>query len=987
MKKHVWFTRIVSIALCLCCLFALAVAEVDQCSHDSWNDDKCVNCGYVCPHTNKEQTNDSFLIESTIRKEYVHPDYHAIYGTLGYDAECTVCHKTFSNVPQQENYFYNNEDHDFDSNYTCKGCGYTCKHSSFDYQGLCSYCGFQCPHGSYSTNAYGAVVCNMCGLQCSHNWQKNGDSVTCTRCNTSCTHTAERSNVISTQSRANYDQLGATQHRKTPYVHRLYNCNMCRFNWEGDVYDEEPVNENHSFVSGACSLCKYVCLYTSWNGGTCSVCGYTCSEHNYVNGVCSTCGAGCPHEHSEKQHGTWLNSVYTILDEEKHHAKYDYADVYTCTDCGKDYTVLVERGREDDEEHEWLMRPNAGLTGCSFCGAKKPCESHAEGSVVSTTDGDKTYTSTAAGHVASFVRTTVYKCSTCDWNYTVDETVTEAQAAHSFSGSTCSVCGYTCSEHNYVNGVCSTCGAGCPHEHSEKQHGTWLNSVYTILDEEKHHAKYDYADVYTCTDCGKDYTVLVERGREDDEEHEWLMRPNAGLTGCSFCGAKKPCESHAEGSVVSTTDGDKTYTSTAAGHVASFVRTTVYKCSTCDWNYTVDETVTEAQAAHSFSGSTCTVCGYTCSEHNYVNGVCSICGYGCAHANAAYNGTDTNKVKSYVDNRDGTHTYSYEVWHNYECPSCKSVTEEYFETVTETKTHDYGSDNLSETCVICGAKKACATHTKTGVVNQTDGEKTYTSQNETQHYAVYDRTTLYDCGVCGWQFSETVQMTDAPTGHTFDQDGVCTLCSHVCKHSYESDVMICPYCGMQAPTKVEEKTVEKALDELPQESKQALAEAGLDTAEKITEKLVETAAEQGYSQEKAVVVDVTLQVQVTDTETNEKKWVEVTTENFPSDGLEVTFDPPEGTNVDDYSFVVVHMFTSPEKAGQVEVLTPTVRDGKLVVTFSALSPVSISWKEKTEIVVNLPKTGDDSRLLLWVALLSISIAVTAVLVMKKRSRT
>lgn len=71
MKKHVWFTRIVSIALCLCCLFALAVAEVDQ-EADS-----------KCPHTNKIPTTDSFLIESTIRKEYVHRAYHAIYGTLG----------------------------------------------------------------------------------------------------------------------------------------------------------------------------------------------------------------------------------------------------------------------------------------------------------------------------------------------------------------------------------------------------------------------------------------------------------------------------------------------------------------------------------------------------------------------------------------------------------------------------------------------------------------------------------------------------------------------------------------------------------------------------------------------------------------------------------------------------------------------------------------------------------------------------------------
>ena len=140
---------------------------------------------------------------------------------------------------------------------------------------------------------------------------------------------------------------------------------------------------------------------------------------------------------------------------------------------------------------------------------------------------------------------------------------------------------------------------------------------------------------------------------------------------------------------------------------------------------------------------------------------------------------------------------------------------------------------------------------------------------------------------------------------------------------------------------------------------------------------------QGFVEEQVQVVDVTLQVQVKNKEDGKAEWVEVTPDNFPNEGLEVTFDPPAGTNVNDYNFVVVHMFTSPDKAGQVEVLTPTVRDGKLVVKFSALSPVSISWKAKPQSAASLPQTGDDSMLLLWIALLTVCVAVLAT---KKRSR-
>ena len=642
-----------------------------------------------------------------------------------------------------------------------------------------------------------------------------------------------------------------------------------------------------------------------------------CESHVYdKDGVCTVCGFTCDHADSTK-HGTRLNAVYTDLGNTVgHNAKYDYAEEYECNTCKATRVVLIEAGREEEvEEHEWILRPNANLDTCGFCGAKKPCDVH-----------------------------------------TFNE-----------------------------KGICTVCNYGCDHSNSTKHDDVdWLNRQHTCLDETYHHVVFDAAEKYTCNDCGYEYHKVIAAGSQEDEKHEWFARPDAGLTSCSLCGAKKPCDTHTEGDVVSTTNGTKTYTSSAAGHVASYTRTTVYKCSTCEWNFTKVETITEAQAAHTFSGSTCTVCKYTCSAHSYENGVCATCGHTCDHAGAKHNNTGTSKLKSFVDHRDGTHTRTFEVWHNYECPTCKHVFEKYIEMGTETEPHDYGHDGSKENCVVCNAKKACATHTKSSVAKETDGEKTYPEMgiDYTHHTAVFERTTLYNCDVCGWQFSEKQTVMEPKEKHTY-VDGVCTVCANVCGHEYDTDAMFCKHCGMQAPTKVKETTVEKAFETLPEESKEALAKVNLDTPEKITEKLTETVAKQGFVEEQVQVMDVTLQVQVVNETTKEKEWVEVTPENFPTEGLEVTFDPPAGTNVNDFNFVVVHMFTSPGKAGQVEVLTPTVRDGKLVVKFSALSPVSISWKAKPQSAAGLPQTGDDSMILLWAALLGVSCMA---LVLRKRSR-
>jgi len=435
------------------------------------------------------------------------------------------------------------------------------------------------------------------------------------------------------------------------------------------------------------------------------------------------------------------------------------------------------------------------------------------------------------------------------------------------------------------------------------------------------------------------------------------------------------CE-HSKDKTVSTTDSTKSYTSTAEGHVGSYTHTTVYHCNKCDSDFSESETITEAQAAHTFSGNVCSICKYTCS-HSYVDGVCSVCGHTCDHTGAAHNGTGTSKLTSFVDHRDGTHTRTFEVWHNYECPTCKHVFEKYIEMGTATEPHEYENG----ICHVCGAKPACETHTKSSVAKVTDGEKTYPEMgiDYTHHAAAFERTTLYNCNVCGWQFSETETVIEAPEKHSFTDD-VCTVCGHVCDpHLHEDGDMFCTYCGMQAETDVKESTIEEAL---AQGIPPALEEKGIDTVEEVVEALTEHIVAEEYSEEQTKVMDIELVVTVTDAEGNTKD-VKVTEENFPRAGLEVVFDPPAGTNVNDYTFLVSHLVTTGDKAGTVETVTTTIRDGKIVAKFMSLSPVSISWKAKPQAVATLPQTGDDSMLLMWAALLAISCTA---LFARKRSR-
>ena len=122
----------------------------------------------------------------------------------------------------------------------------------------------------------------------------------------------------------------------------------------------------------------------------------------------------------------------------------------------------------------------------------------------------------------------------------------------------------------------------------------------------------------------------------------------------------------------------------------------------------------------------------------------------------------------------------------------------------------------------------------------------------------------------------------------------------------------------------------------------SLKEAGYDTPKKIEDELKQESSKE-FASDNLVVYDVTLKVS-TD---GGKTWQKATDENFPKDGLEVSFDLPEGITAEtanQYTFLISHM----KDDATVELLTPVLKDGKLTVTVKSLSPFGISWKAKEQ---------------------------------------
>ena len=72
------------------------------------------------------------------------------------------------------------------------------------------------------------------------------------------------------------------------------------------------------------------------------------------------------------------------------------------------------------------------------------------------------------------------------------------------------------------------------------------------------------------------------------------------------------------------------------------------------------------------------------------------------------------------------------------------------------------------------------------------------------------------------------------------------------------------------------------------------------------------------------------------------KWVEVTDDNFPPNGVDVKLDYPQNTDRKD-TFQIVHMLTKSGREGEIEKITPENKSDGLHFHVDSLSPFGVSW--------------------------------------------
>lgn len=126
---------------------------------------------------------------------------------------------------------------------------------------------------------------------------------------------------------------------------------------------------------------------------------------------------------------------------------------------------------------------------------------------------------------------------------------------------------------------------------------------------------------------------------------------------------------------------------------------------------------------------------------------------------------------------------------------------------------------------------------------------------------------------------------------------------------------------------------------------EVLQQQGIDSEEIILERFFQAIANkaEGYELENILLYDVIYKI----SNDGETTWEEVSANNFPEGGVVVTIPYPEGTNKENYDFVIGHMITVANNElnpGDIEFPEVTKNDDGLQFTAISLSPISISWK-------------------------------------------
>lgn len=218
---------------------------------------------------------------------------------------------------------------------------------------------------------------------------------------------------------------------------------------------------------------------------------------------------------------------------------------------------------------------------------------------------------------------------------------------------------------------------------------------------------------------------------------------------------------------------------------------------------------------------------------------------------------------------------------------------------------------------------------------------------------------------------------------------MCSVCENIYKNAADAEKgTACKLEEVTLPKLLNQKVeVEKGIEAVPSQiADKYETVTAMETA--MTQVAIESTEKLDSEKAQTELIDVTLKIQKSD-----GQWETVTPENFPEEGITTLLPYPEGTDKNSHDFVVAHMITTGDKAGQVEILNCIPEDDGLRVTFSSLSPVMIMYQEKTDVQAdssqgsttteNSPKTGDESATLLWAAVLILSGAAAISLGRKK----
>ena len=728
---------------------------------------------------------------------------------------CADCNLTFYMDTVQQKQFL---PHQFDGD-TCTVCGghTSCTHEKTWNKVFERGRAYTYQYIDENTHQYGVMevtqeICSTCGFIV-HSayeviWKEENHSLTengkCQYCgyNPECKHPNVIRNERGYGTNFHYEYVDAKQHLWYRTVAAYYYCPDCNTSWNGEVSEEEDsVLAAHTWISGFCLQCgaAQACTHENititeklalpnefhiedehWHSGryyrtectVCLECGETLSQipvgsevkveaHNFdSNGTCGRCNYTCSHEHtSERLEKYTGNTRYEIVDERRHQY---VGDAIVRTYCLVCRTTLNTQNVADyvwDMEGHVFNEENI----CSRCGYKKEesC-THVNTYVQETQQNVAPFVyMDEQHHTAMVCKTTTTYCANCGITLKTEQKKQTEPVLEN---------------HVYYNNSnhCMRCGTApvCQHENTrtyERTSGLYGVDGYSYVNETQHIHYSNLQEVTVCEECGVTIFIKTLQRIETLEPHFFQDSKYCD------CGFKNPCK-HESTKIIRC---DYNPIRSPRTPVDATHHRVIYHCRricTECFSWTMWEIYSE----------------YGLEEHTFNNNVCTECGYQikCDHSETylglekEINKRDFNVVDSSL------HAYTCDIVKEILCAKCGECVGEKETNVTEQRTEkhilNWTETNTQHQCRDCGYEIHCLHKNREREKEYTRSTKTI-RRDELQHTLLYDTNPrmnkCLDCGmyVDGDDMGDCYEVTSP---HTFNENGVCTVCSYrrVCSH-------------------------------------------------------------------------------------------------------------------------------------------------------------------------------------------------------------